>query len=186
MRGLVRTATAPGRLASVGGIGEGAARLRELHAADWAALRAWWPEQSRVIQATDRRERVRESGRGQRRRIMEGISERQQTWAERAIADGSRRPVSESARVRQRRVASIRPRLIEAQTRHDERLAVEDVKVANAEQTLAEATRALVTQIPWAAQVTGLTRHELARLGRRRPRSSAVPSREPGGIEMAP
>ena len=85
------------------------------------------------------------------------MSGRQRTWAERAITDGSKRPVGDSARRRRRQVASTRPRLIEAQARHDERLAVEEANVADAERSLAAATRRLLAQVPWATQVVELT-----------------------------
>jgi hypothetical protein len=144
------------------------ARLRKLHAADRTVLSAWWRARLAVVEAAERRNRVRESSRRKRQRVMGGMSDRQRTSAERAINDESIRLVSDSARRRQRRAAWVRSRLIEADGRKGELPNGRDASLSDTDARLFEATSALIAQMPWAADVTGLSELELSQLQRLR------------------
>jgi hypothetical protein len=139
-------------------------RLREVQAADRAVLDAWWAARSAVTDATERCESAGRADRLEERRMLGGMTDRQRTWTEHALDKEAALRVTPSARAHLRRMVSARSRLAAAEARAQNGALARQTALADAVRQVAEATRALTIQMPWAAELTGLTSRELRRL----------------------
>jgi hypothetical protein len=155
-----------GMVGEVGGDADVKVRLREVHAADRVALETWWTARSAVTDATERCDSARRADRLEQRRMLGGMTDRQRTWTGHALDEESARRVTPSARAHLRRMVWARSRLAAVDARPQDGELLDQTPLADAARLLAEATRALLIQMPWAAELTGLTSRDLRRLTR--------------------
>jgi hypothetical protein len=129
-------------------------------------LEAWWAAYSALAVATERRDRARQAARREQRTLLGNMTDRQRACAERGLDDEAPLRVTLSARTRLSRMAAARSGLAAAEGRAGAREVVYETAVADAARLLAEATRSLMAQLPWAAELTGLTGRDLRQQAR--------------------
>lgn len=93
------------------------------------------------------------------------MTDRQRTWTEHALDEEAARRVTPSARAHLRRMVWARSRLA-TDARPQDGQQLDQTALANAARLLAQATRVLMIQMPWAAELTGFTSRDLRRLTR--------------------
>jgi hypothetical protein len=149
---------------AVGADGEVSTRLQDVQAADRVVLKAWWAARLALNHATERHDRVRVATWDEQRRLLGGMTDRQRSSTERGLNAEAAPRVTAAARTHLRRMVWARTRVAEVDARGRERDAACATAVVDARRVLAEATGALLTQVPWAAELTSLTKADLRQL----------------------
>jgi hypothetical protein len=115
-----------GRFGDVGVDGDVMMRLREVQGADRAVLESWWAASSALAAETVRRDSARRRDQLELRRMLGGMTDRERTWAERALVKGAALRVTPSARAHLRRMVWARSRRAAAAAPRRERQRLRD------------------------------------------------------------
>jgi hypothetical protein len=152
-----------------------ASRLREIHAADRAALDEWLEASAALESASARHERVRLAAERERRGLPAGAAGRRSVGTEQTGAAVRRiYPVDPAARTTLIRRARAEAALMAAEPRRAAALAAGQAEIREAEARLNASARDFRAQVPWAESIVDLAPH-----GERR-RGSLVVTDSPG------